>query len=327
MESIRQIAVQLPEGLQRFQLHLYANGLIGWSPEQHSSDAPHSPSSLIPGSDHADSWHEAQESSELAGPSNDSEQEDVESTEHAPSSDDDTAHTSNSAGDPSDHTPDSDDDDTAHTDEFDSDNDSDILIPRRPSGMTDEEQISEVSAFIVGDDTDDDLAEAALLAATQLVSSLADSSDYLEPEVIDILAELNVQLHSVDGGLKLEIDEGHDTRYVYIYGDDVEDADNDDDVDDADNTSQSQSGDEEAEDGVDIQLHTVFPHEASSDRGLDVRNRVECPVCLSGYSSNATMAALSCRHHVCSCCFNRLSRPKQCPICRARIHSHMEVII
>ena len=38
MNSIRQIAIELPEGLQRLQLHLFANGLVGWSPEAEGSN-------------------------------------------------------------------------------------------------------------------------------------------------------------------------------------------------------------------------------------------------------------------------------------------------
>ena len=59
--------------------------------------------------------------------------------------------------------------------------------------MSDEEQIGAVQAFIVGDDNQNpELIEAAWMAATQLVSSLADSSEFIEPEVIDSLMDLNV---------------------------------------------------------------------------------------------------------------------------------------
>ena len=68
--------------------------------------------------------------------------------------------------------------------------------------MSDEEQIGAVQAFIVGDDNQNpELIEAAWMAATQLVSSLADSSEFIEPEVIDSLMDLNVHVHAVDGGL------------------------------------------------------------------------------------------------------------------------------
>ena len=161
------------------------------------------------------------------------------------------------------------------------------------------------------------------MAATQLVSSLADSSEYLEPEVIESLERLNVQLHSIEGGLHLEIDEGHDTRSIYIYNDDVAAApDADDRSGDDDETNDQDDSDSDSD------FSTAYSHEASSSRSSQGgRDSVTCPVCLQGYSSSARMAALSCRHHVCSCCFERLPRPKLCPICRGRIRSHMEVIL
>lgn len=300
------------------QLHLYANGLVGWSPEQLASDpellasgASQSPvGSIREPAQHNGHWHEAIEDPVSDASSTDAEQAEDYSSNAAQSSVD-----------------------SGHSSEDDDGSTSEAPTASQPSGMTDEEQISEIHAFIVGDDTEDaDLAEAALMAATQLVSSLADSDDFLEPEVIETLQQLNVQLHSIDGGLKLEIDEGHDTRCIYIYGDD----DNADISNSADSDSEEANDSDDDIDGDsyadrdsddDSGFATAYTNEASSDNGQDVGNGVTCPVCLQGYSSNARMAALNCRHHVCSCCFDRLSRPKQCPICRARIRSVMEVII
>lgn len=180
-------------------------------------------------------------------------------------------------------------------------------------GMSDEEQIEAVQAFIVGDDIENpDLIEAACMAATQFVSSLADSREFIEPEVIDTLLDLNVHLHAVEGGLQLKIGHGVLARSIYIYGDDEEDepAGNDDSDNEEHNAVHGGSS-----------VRTVVAGSAAAEEG------VSCPVCLSSYSSNLRMAALGCHHHVCNTCFSRLSRPKLCPICRARIASHVEVIL
>lgn len=324
MDSIRQTAFQLPESLQRLQLHFYANGLIGWSPEQQSSDASQSTNAHTQLRHATDALHEANRDSEDSGSSHNLDHADADSNDSAQL------------------------DDNAQSSDSESQAASEETTPRRHSGMSDEEQISEIHAFIVGDETENaTLAEAALMAATQLVSSLADTCDFIEPEVIGTLEQLNVQLHSIEGGLKLEIEEAYDTRCIYIYGDDLDDETDIDDDDDDDDEQASDSNDshstgssnydsdiasddsdeEEPSRDSDSDFGTAFTHEASSDSNVDIGNGATCPVCLSGYSSNARMAALGCRHHVCSSCFDRLARPKQCPICRARVRSHMEVII
>ena len=294
MESIRQIAVQLPEGLQRLQLHLFANGLVGWSPQED----PALGGSHITSSSEPDlrQHHGDLQTSSLGS----HDMDDDQASETADVNDsDDHGHESSSDGDESSGT------------------------PNHASGMSDEEQIAEIHAFIVGDETENaDFGETALMAATQLVSSLADSSEYLEPEVIESLERLNVQLHSIEGGLHLKIDEGHDTRSIYIYNDDVAAADTDDGEGEDDETHEQNDSDSDSD------FSTAYSHGASSSQSSrGGGDSVTCPVCLQGYSSSARMAALSCRHHVCSCCFERLPRPKLCPICRGRIRSHMEVIL
>lgn len=317
MQSIRQIAVQLPPGLERLSIHLHANGLVGWSPEQHPSDGHQSPSSRTSESNHATDWHEAHESPVLEEDNDDSERDDAESSDNTPLSRDVAVDSSNDNEDF--HESASEDNAAASNSDNESDDASEEATTYRASGMSDEEQITEISAFIVGEDTEnEDLGEAAVLAATQLVSALADSCDSIDAEVIDALAQLNVSLHPVDGGLKLELNAGLEVRSIYIYGDDDGESSE---------SPLSESDGERAVSSIDVHLPTASVHEASSDSELSVRIAVECPVCLSGYSSNARMAALNCRHHMCICCFDRLSRPKQCPICRERIRTHMEVII
>ena len=286
MNSIRQIAIQLPEGLQRLQLHLFANGLVGWSPEANSDEsevqsADQTPQTASPQANLRHAFDRLHVSASEADSTND---------------EDDFADVESDAG---------------------SDTATDNMHQQSPQGMTDEEQIAAVQAFIVGDDTlNPTLQEAAWMAATQLVSSLADSSEYLEPEVISTLQELCVHLHAVDGGLQLKIGHGIMARSIYIYGDD-ETSDNDD----HDHSYEHDTEDDEDAMHGSTSSRSVVTGDVASEEG------VACPVCLSTYSSNVRMAALGCHHHVCNRCFRRLSRPRTCPICRAYVSSHVEVIM
>lgn len=304
MNSIRQIAIELPEGLQRLQLHLFANGLVGWSPEAEGSNTEATQT----------------EPQDTANRSSNSSDEDGAAQTPAPQlnlrSLFDRLNVLDSAQDDSDE-----DHNLGHISTHGSNHFDDVAssnASQHGQGMSDEEQIGAVQAFIVGDDNQNpELIEAAWMAATQLVSSLADSSEFIEPEVIDSLMDLNVHVHAVDGGLQLKIGHGVLARSIYIYGDD------DDDDDDNGIPGHDDSDDEER--------RTV--HGGSSGRavvevgGTAAEEGVSCPICLSAYSSNVRMAALGCHHHVCNSCFGRLSRPKLCPICRARIASHVEVIL
>lgn len=286
MNSIRQIAIQLPEGLQRLQLHLFANGLVGWSPEANSDEsdvqsADQTPQTVSPQANLRHAFDRLHVSASEADSTND---------------EDDYADVESDAG---------------------SDPATDNTHQQSPQGMTDEEQIAAVQAFIVGDDTlNPTLQEAAWMAATQLVSSLADSSEYLEPEVISTLQELCVHLHAVDGGLQLKIGHGIMARSIYIYGDD-ETSDNDD----HDHSYEHDTEDDEDAMHGSISSRSVVTGDVASEEGI------ACPVCLSSYSSNVRMAALGCHHHVCNSCFRRLPRPRTCPICRAHVSSHVEVIM
>lgn len=286
MNSIRQIAIQLPEGLQRLQLHLFANGLVGWSPQAEDMETASPDVNTT-----ATQTISPQVSLRRA-----LNRLDVNASE-ANQTDD---------GQESDHFADVDT-------EAGSDSESNEL--QQSHGMTDEEQIAAVQAFIVGDDTlNPSLQEAAWMAATQLVSSLADPSEYIEVEVIDSLSELQVRLHTIEGGLQLKIGQGIMARSIYIYGDD--------EASEADD-EQVYHDTEEDEDVVrgGMNGRAVVSGSVASEEG------VACPVCLSSYSSNVRMAALGCHHHVCNNCFRRLSRPRTCPICRAPISSHVEVIM
>ncbi|KAL0035983.1 hypothetical protein WJX77_010115 [Trebouxia sp. C0004] len=196
MNSIRQVAIQLPEGLQRLQLHLFANGLVGWSPQAEDMETAH------PGVDTT-----ADQSTQTVSPQVNLRRAldhlDVNASEDDQADD----------GQESDHFADVDSEASSESNERSS--------QQQSHGMTDEEQIAAVQAFIVGDDTlNPSLQEAAWMAATQLVSSLADASEYLEPEVIDMLSELQVRLHTIEGGLQLKIGQGIMARSIYIYGDD-----------------------------------------------------------------------------------------------------------
>ena len=305
MNSIRQIAIQLPEGLQRLQLHLFANGLVGWSPE---AEPTNTEATQTDANDTQDSNNNEQRAAQTAAsPLNlrnldqlsiNSSSQDETHNEHGVD-----AGTSNG----SDHFADVASDSSEVEEEG-----SDASQRGHGQGMTDEEQIDAVQAFIVGDDVANPrLIDAACMAATQLVSSLADSSEFIESEVIDRLLDLNVHIHAVEGGLQLKIGHGILARSIYIYGDDEDEP-----------ASNSDSGSEE-----DYTVHaassgrTVVAGSAAAEEG------VSCPVCLSNYSSNVRMAALGCHHHVCNTCFGRLSRPKLCPICRAHIASYVEVIL
>ncbi len=292
MDSIRQIAIQLPEGLQRLQLHLFANGLVGWSPEpeDNQTEAP-----------------EAEASTDQPAAT--------------VSSGVDLSHTFDqlhvSAPASADSENDSDDFADVESEDGSSDEAGSDIHQQHPHGMSDEEQISAVQAFIVGDDTmNPALQEAAWMAATQLVSSLADSSEYLEPEVIDRLLDVQVHLHAVEGGLQLKIGHGIMARSIYIYGDDDDEA-NDSDLEHYNDHTEHDDSD----------VHGSAGGRAVVNGSVASAEGVSCPVCLSIYSSNTRMAALGCHHHVCNTCFRRLPRPRMCPICRAHISSHVEVIL
>ncbi|KAL3148830.1 hypothetical protein ABBQ32_001708 [Trebouxia sp. C0010 RCD-2024] len=305
MDSARQIGIQLPEGLQRLQLHLFANGLVGWSPETETTIS-HA-AQVDPNRNDSSGGRTAQTVPPLLSLSchmhhlnlNRSAED---TTEDEQGTDADSS--SSELGDFADVASDSSEDEEAG---------SDSSQHGYGQGMTDEEQIEAVQAFIVGDDTENpELIEAACMAATQLVSSLADSSAFIEPEVIDKLLELAVHLHAVEGGLQLKIGHGVLARSIYIYGDDEEDSAGIDDCE----SEESFAGHAASSSG-----RTVVAGRAAAEEG------VSCPVCLSSYSSNLRMAALGCHHHVCYTCFGRLSRPKLCPLCRAHIASHVEVIL
>ena len=292
MNSIRQIAIQLPEGLQRLQLHLFANGLVGWSPQAEDTEA--APPGVDTTADQATQTMSPQANLRRA-----LDRLDVNASEDNQTDD----------GQESDHFADV-DSEAGSDSEFNERN-----SQQQSHGMTDEEQIAAVQAFIVGDDTlNPNLQEAAWMAATQLVSSLADPSEYIEAEVIDSLSELQVHLHTIEGGLQLRIGHGIMARSIYIYGDD--------EASEADD-EQLYHDTEEDEDVVrgGMNSRAVVSGSVASEEG------VPCPVCLSTYSSNVRMAALGCHHHVCNNCFRRLSRPRTCPICRAPISSHVEVIM
>ncbi|KAA6425696.1 MAG: hypothetical protein FRX49_04593 [Trebouxia sp. A1-2] len=189
MNSIRQIAIQLPEGLQRLQLHLFANGLVGWSPQAEDMET------ALPGVD-TTADQATQTRSPRVNLRHALDRLDVNASEDNQTDD----------GQESDHFADVDS-------EAGSDSESNERnFQQQSHGMTDEEQIAAVQAFIVGDDTlNPSLQEAAWMAATQLVSSLADPSEYLEAEV---------RLHTIEGGLQLKIGQGIMARSIYIYGDD-----------------------------------------------------------------------------------------------------------
>lgn len=305
MNSIRQIAIQLPEGLQRLQLHLFANGLVGWSPEAESTNTEATQTDTTDTQDsNNNEWRAAQTVASQLNLRN-LDQLNINSSAQDETPNESRVNTGSSNG--SDHYADVASDSSEAEEEV-----SDASQHGHGQGMTDEEQIDAVQTFIVGDDiANPDLIEAACMAAAQLVSSLADSSEFIEPEVIDRLLDLNVHLHAVEGGLQLKIGHGILARSIYIYGDDEDEP-----------AGNSENGSGEA-----YTLHaassgrTVVAGSAAAEEG------VSCPVCLSSYSSNVRMAALGCHHHVCNTCFGRLSRPKLCPICRARIASHMEVIL
>ena len=290
MNSIRQIAIQLPEGLQRLQLHLFANGLVGWSPQAEDTEA--APPGVDTTADQATQTMSPQVNLRRArdrldvNAAEDNQTDDGQESDHFADVDSEAGSESNARNN-----------------------------QQQSPGMTDEEQIAAVQAFIVGDDTlNPILQEAAWMAATQLVSSLADPSEYIEAEVIDSLSELQVCLHTIEGGLQLKIGQGIMARSIYIYGDDeASEADDEHLYHDT----------EEDEDVVRGGIHStaVVSGSIASEEG------VACPVCLSTYSSNVRMAALGCHHHVCNNCFRRLSRPRTCPICRAPISSHVEVIM
>ena len=298
MNSIRQIAIQLPEGLQRLQLHLFANGLVGWSPEAESTSNEGTQTDSTNAGDSYNEQHAAQAAASQLNLRN-LDQLNINSSAQGETHNQRRVNAVSSNG--SDHFADVASDSSEGSD-----------ASQQGHGMTDEEQIDAVQAFIIGDDTaNPDLIEAACMAATQLVSSLADSSDFIAPEVIDGLLDLNVHLHAVEGGLQLKIGHGILARSIYIYGDDE-----DEPAGNSDNVSQEDYNLHAASSG-----RTVVAGSAAAEEG------VSCPVCLSSYSSNVRMAALGCHHHVCNTCFGRLSRPRSCPICRARIASHVEVIL
>ena len=304
MNSIRQIAIQLPEGLQRLQLHLFANGLVGWSPEAESTNNEATQTDTTDAQDSNNNQQRAAQTAASQLNLRNLDQLDINSSAQNESQNERRVAGSSNG---SDHFA-----DVASVTSEAEEEGSDASQHGHGQGMSDEEQIDAVQTFIVGDDyANHDLIEAACMAATQLVSSLADSSEFIEPEVIDRLLELNVHLHAIEGGLQLKIGHGILARSIYIYGDDEDEP-----------AGNSDNGSEE-----DYTLHaassgrTVVAGSAAAEEG------VSCPVCLSSYSSNVRMAALGCHHHVCNTCFGRLSRPKLCPICRARVASHVEVIL
>ena len=305
MNSIRQIAIQLPEGLQRLQLHLFANGLVGWSPVAETTNTEATQTDATNTQDRNNNEQHAAQTAASQLNLRNLDELDINS-----SAEDETqnAHrVSAGSSNGSDHSADVASDSSEAEEEG-----SDASQHGHGQGMTDEEQIDAVQAFIVGDDiANPGLMDAACMAATQLVSSLADSSDFIESEVIDKLLDLNVHLHAVEGGLQLKIGHGILARSIYIYGDDEDDAGGN-----HDNGSEEDYTVHAASSG-----RTVIAGSAAAEEG------VSCPVCLSSYSSNVRMAALGCHHHVCNTCFGRLSRPKLCPVCRAHIASHVEVIL
>ena len=312
MDGIRQIALQLPEGLQRLQLNFLANGLIGWSAEttdQTSED----------NSPQADNTATSAHHSQRRRSSHSSSTQQTTDTNGVSDDDDADAYADAQLG--------------IEPGPADSDNDSNPGTIGDPDthGMTDEEQVEAIQAFIVADDCDNPtLQEAALVAATQLVEALADESSYISAEVMDSLQDVHVHLNAVDGGLQLKIGHGVMARSIYIYGDDDDDTD-DDDEDDAsydsiDGNSEASYDEEEGSySHTDPQAYLQEPAVVSSSAAAE--QGAACPVCFSAYCSNLRMAALGCHHHVCNSCLRRLPRPKLCPICRARISSHVEVIM
>ena len=305
MNSIRQIAIQLPEGLQRLQLHLFANGLVGWSPEAGSTNTEGTQTDATNAG--GNSNHEQHAAQTAASQLNLRNLDQLSINSSAQDETHNQRRVNAGSSNASDHFA-----DVASDSSEAEEAGSDASQQGHGQGMTDEEQIDAVQAFIVGDDiANPDLIEAACMAATQLVSSLADSSDFIEPEVIDGLLDLNVHLHAVEGGLQLKIGHGILARSIYIYGDDE-----DEPAGNSENSSEEDYALHAASSG-----RTVVAGIAAAEEG------VSCPVCLSTYSSNVRMAALGCHHHVCNTCFGRLCRPKSCPICRAHIASHVEVIL
>ena len=304
MNTIRQIAIQLPQGLERLQLHLFANGLVGWSPEAETNTTA---STQTDPDDAENSSNTEEHTAQTTAPRlNLSHLEQLSINRSGQDMTEDELNAGRSSG--SGHFA-----DVASNASEAEEEGSDTSQHGYGQGMSDEEQIEAVQAFIVGDDIENpDLIEAACMAATQFVSSLADSREFIEPEVIDTLLDLNVHLHAVEGGLQLKIGHGVLARSIYIYGDDEEDepAGNDDSDNEEHNAVHGGPS-----------VRTVVAGSAAAEEG------VSCPVCLSSYCSNVRMAALGCHHHVCNTCFSRLSRPKLCPICRARIASHVEVIL
>ncbi|KAL3133561.1 hypothetical protein ABBQ38_007409 [Trebouxia sp. C0009 RCD-2024] len=305
MDSTRQIGIQLPEGLQRLQLHLFANGLVGWSPEAETTIS-HGAQNDPDGND-SSGEHTAQTVPPLLSLSTRVRSLNLNRSGANVTEEDqgtDANSSSSELGDFANVASDSSEDEEAG---------SEISQDGHGQDMTDEEQIEAVQAFIVGDDIENpELMEAACMAATQLISCLADSSVFVEPEVVDILLDLDVHLHAVEGGLQLKIGTGVLARSIYIYGDDEEESTG---IDDSE-SEESFAGHAASSSG-----RTVVAGRAAAEEG------VSCPVCLSSYSSSLRMAALGCHHHVCYTCFGRLSRPKLCPLCRAHIASHVEVIL
>lgn len=300
--SLSQIAIQIPEGLQRLKLHLYACGLIGWTAETGTNESDSS--EAAPATDQNEAASQAQlnfmrafDALRVGAPATITDNDDSFSDWEAYA------------------------DAQAYGDAQSDDGSTSESVQRSQVGMSDEDQIATVQAFIVGDDTlNSTLQDAAWMAATQLVSSLADTSEYFEPEVIDTMLDVHVHLHTVEGGLQLKIGHGITARSIYIYGDEGA-SDNEDNV--GDHIVNDSTYHDDDEHGVQAGSggRAVVSGSVASEEG------VACPVCLSTYNSNIRMAALGCHHHVCNSCFRRLPRPKVCPICRAHISSHVEVIL
>lgn len=304
MVSTRQIASELVEALHRLQPHLFANELVGWSPETETTLAR--AAQIHSDSDESSRERAAQPAASQLNLANHLNQRNLNRSAQDGTEDEHSAGNTSSAG--SDRAA-----DVASDSSEDEEEGSNISLHGHGNGMTDEQQIEAVQAFIVGDDIENpDLTEAAYMAATQLISSLADSSDFVESEVSDALWDLNVHLHAVEGGLQLKMGHGVLARSIYIYGDDE---------DESGGVGDSESEESFAGHGALSSGRTVVAGSAAAEEG------VSCPVCMSSYSSNLRMAALGCHHHVCCTCFGRLSRPKLCPLCRAHIASHVEVIL
>ena len=332
MENIRQIALQLPHGLQRLQLNFLANGLIGWSAD--SSQDPNEEEYAEDVSPvHPNEGSFAQPRRRGRSQTSRSSYHSQSLHGHQDDHDDDDGDDADNAGD--DINDDADDVVEAHSDtEPEDDVNTQTAQDARP--MTDEQQIEAIRAFIVGSDTSNaTLRQAAILAATQLVEALSDDSNYIHPEVIDLLLDVDVHLDPVDGGLQLRIGHGIMARCIYIYGsDDEEDGEDSDSYNSADEASERSyhdsdggSQDEQYTDLTQDAPQAVMTADATAtSEGIPEQGAV-CPVCFSAYSGNLRMAALGCHHHMCNGCFRRLPRPKLCPICRTRVSSHVEVIM